>query len=76
MIIGTLCTRYFHLTTAEQHMRVSFSKVLRHTKKNPSNPKDKSTSIRFLKGQGPHHLGQKGWLLCVHVYVLPCVPIM
>ncbi|XP_030231121.1 glutamine-rich protein 1 isoform X2 [Gadus morhua] len=52
-------TKYFHLTTAEQHMRVSFSKVLRHTKKNPSNPKDKSTSIRFLKGQGPHHLGQK-----------------
>ncbi|KAK0135857.1 Glutamine-rich protein 1 [Merluccius polli] len=52
-------TKYFHLTTAEQHMKVSFSKVLRHTKKNPSNPKDKSTSIRFLKGQGPHHLGQK-----------------
>ncbi|KAJ3602253.1 hypothetical protein NHX12_030012 [Muraenolepis orangiensis] len=52
-------TKYFHLTTAEQHMKVSFSKVLRHTKKNPSNSKDKSTSIRFLKGQGPHHLGQK-----------------
>lgn len=52
-------TKYFDLTTAEQHMKVSFSKVLRHTKKNPSNPKDKTTSIRFLKGQGPHNVGQK-----------------
>ncbi|CAB1315373.1 unnamed protein product [Coregonus sp. 'balchen'] len=46
----------------EQHMKVAFSKVLRHTKKNPSNPKDKSTSIRYLKGHGPlgtHHAGQK-----------------
>ncbi|KAM6980753.1 transcriptional regulator QRICH1 [Aplochiton taeniatus] len=52
-------TKYFDLTTVEQHMKVSFSKVLRHTKKNPSNPKDKTTSIRFLKGQGPHNVGQK-----------------
>ncbi|XP_067090101.1 transcriptional regulator QRICH1-like [Osmerus mordax] len=52
-------TKYFHLTTVEQHMKVAFSKVLRHTKKNPSNPKDKSTSIRFLKGVGPHQIGQK-----------------
>ncbi|KAM3878179.1 transcriptional regulator QRICH1 [Diretmus argenteus] len=52
-------TKYFRLTTAEQHMKVAFSKVLRHTKKNPSNPKDKTTSIRFLKGQGPHSVGQK-----------------
>ncbi|XP_030633400.1 transcriptional regulator QRICH1 isoform X2 [Chanos chanos] len=52
-------TKYFHLTTVEQHMKVAFSKVLRHTKKNPSNPKDKSTSIRYLKGVGPHHIGQK-----------------
>ncbi|KAM4613384.1 transcriptional regulator QRICH1 isoform 1-T2 [Polymixia lowei] len=52
-------TKYFRLTTAEQHMKVAFSKVLRHTKKNPSNPKDKTTSIRFLKGQGSHHIGQK-----------------
>ncbi|XP_051967206.1 transcriptional regulator QRICH1-like isoform X1 [Xyrauchen texanus] len=52
-------TKYFHLTTVEQHMKVAFSKVLRHTKKNPSNPKDKSTSIRYLKGLGPHHVGQK-----------------
>ncbi|XP_028853279.1 transcriptional regulator QRICH1 isoform X2 [Denticeps clupeoides] len=52
-------TKYFHLTTVEQHMKVAFSKVLRHTKKNPSNPKDKSTSIRYLKGAGPHHIGQK-----------------
>ncbi|XP_071376856.1 transcriptional regulator QRICH1-like [Centroberyx affinis] len=52
-------TKYFRLTTAEQHMKVAFSKVLRHTKKNPSNPKDKTTSIRFLKGHGPHNVGQK-----------------
>ncbi|XP_024283577.1 transcriptional regulator QRICH1 [Oncorhynchus tshawytscha] len=55
-------TKYFHLTTVEQHLKVAFSKVLRHTKKNPSNPKDKSTSIRYLKGYGPlgtHHAGQK-----------------
>lgn len=52
-------TKYFHLTTVEQHMKVAFSKVLRHTKKNPTNPKDKSTSIRYLKGVGPHHVGQK-----------------
>ncbi|KAK7119561.1 hypothetical protein R3I94_021402 [Phoxinus phoxinus] len=52
-------TKYFHLTTVEQHLKVAFSKVLRHTKKNPTNPKDKSTSIRYLKGVGPHHVGQK-----------------
>ncbi|XP_041945774.1 glutamine-rich protein 1-like isoform X1 [Alosa sapidissima] len=52
-------TKYFQLTTVEQHMKVAFSKVLRHTKKNPSNHKDKSTTIRYLKGSGPHHLGQK-----------------
>eukprot|EP00063_Salmo_salar_P048295 XP_014023130.1 PREDICTED: glutamine-rich protein 1-like [Salmo salar] len=55
-------TKYFHLTTVEQHLKVAFSKVLRHTKKNPSNPKDKSTSIRYLKGHGSlgtHHAGQK-----------------
>ncbi|XP_012688648.1 transcriptional regulator QRICH1 isoform X2 [Clupea harengus] len=52
-------TKYFQLTSVEQHMKVAFSKVLRHTKKNPSNPKDKSTTIRYLKGSGPHHLGQK-----------------
>lgn len=55
-----LFRRYFHLTTVEQHMKVAFSKVLRHTKKNPTNPKDKSTSIRYLKGVGSHHVGQKG----------------
>lgn len=52
--------RYFQLKTVDQHMKVAFSKVLRHTKKNPSNPKDKSTSIRYLKGVGLHHVGQKG----------------
>ena len=59
-MITSVCVRYFQLTSVEQHMKVAFSKVLRHTKKNPSNPKDKSTTIRYLKGSGPHHLGQKG----------------
>uniref|UniRef100_A0A3P9JYR7 Glutamine-rich 1 n=1 Tax=Oryzias latipes TaxID=8090 RepID=A0A3P9JYR7_ORYLA len=53
-------TKYFHLMTPEQHMRVSFSKVLRHTRKNPANAKDKATSIRLLKVQGQHGAGQKG----------------
>lgn len=53
-------TKYFRLLTAEQHMKVAFSKVLRHTRKNPANVKDKATSIRLLKGQGPHSGGQKG----------------
>ncbi|XP_063064878.1 transcriptional regulator QRICH1-like isoform X4 [Engraulis encrasicolus] len=53
-------TKYFHLKTVDQHLKLAFSKVLRHTKKNPSNPKDKSTSIRYLRGAGPQHLGQKG----------------
>jgi len=41
-------------------MKVAFSKVLRHTKKNPTNAKDKATSIRLLKGQGLNSTGQKG----------------
>ncbi|XP_034388398.1 glutamine-rich protein 1-like isoform X2 [Cyclopterus lumpus] len=53
-------TKHFHLTTPEQHMKVAFSKVLRHTKKNPANAKDKATSIRLLKGQGLNGTGQKG----------------
>ncbi|XP_056293057.1 transcriptional regulator QRICH1-like isoform X2 [Pseudoliparis swirei] len=53
-------TKHFHLTTPEQHMKVAFSKVLRHTKKNPTNAKDKATSIRLLKGQGLNSTGQKG----------------
>uniref|UniRef100_A0A3P9IGL2 Glutamine-rich 1 n=2 Tax=Oryzias latipes TaxID=8090 RepID=A0A3P9IGL2_ORYLA len=53
-------TKYFHLMTPDQHMRVSFSKVLRHTRKNPANAKDKATSIRLLKVQGQHGAGQKG----------------
>ncbi|KAG9336063.1 hypothetical protein JZ751_003329, partial [Albula glossodonta] len=52
-------TKYFQLKTVDQHMKVAFSKMLRHTKKNPSNPKDKSTSIRYLKGVGLQHVGQK-----------------
>ncbi|XP_031143359.1 glutamine-rich protein 1 isoform X2 [Sander lucioperca] len=53
-------TKHFHLTTPEQHMKVAFSKVLRHTRKNPTNAKDKATSIRLLKGQGPQSAGQNG----------------
>uniref|UniRef100_I3KKY0 Glutamine rich 1 n=1 Tax=Oreochromis niloticus TaxID=8128 RepID=I3KKY0_ORENI len=41
-------TKYFHLKTVDQHLKVAFSKVLRHTRKSPNNPKDKSTSIRYL----------------------------
>uniref|UniRef100_A0A8B9L7Z8 Glutamine rich 1 n=1 Tax=Astyanax mexicanus TaxID=7994 RepID=A0A8B9L7Z8_ASTMX len=64
-------TKYFHLTTVEQHMKVAFSKVLRHTKKNPANPKDKSTSIRYLKGVGSHHVGQKGVYLYSFLFFFP-----
>ncbi|XP_039884517.1 glutamine-rich protein 1-like isoform X2 [Simochromis diagramma] len=53
-------TKYFRLITPEQHMKVAFSKVLRHSRKNPTNAKDKATSIRLLKGQGLHSAGQKG----------------
>ncbi|KAM9759526.1 transcriptional regulator QRICH1 isoform 1-T2 [Menidia menidia] len=53
-------TKYFRLITPEQHMKVAFSKVLRHTRKNPTNAKDKATSIRLLKVQGQHNTGQKG----------------
>uniref|UniRef100_A0A8V5GW35 Inosine-5'-monophosphate dehydrogenase n=54 Tax=Aves TaxID=8782 RepID=A0A8V5GW35_MELUD len=52
-------TKYFLLKTVDQHMKLAFSKVLRQTKKNPSNPKDKSTSIRYLKAPGIHQTGQK-----------------
>ncbi|KAI4895099.1 hypothetical protein NFI96_026234, partial [Prochilodus magdalenae] len=50
-------TKYFQLNTVDQHLKVAFTKVLRHSKKNPSNPKDRSTSIRYLKGIG--QIGQK-----------------
>uniref|UniRef100_A0A1A8FY24 Glutamine-rich 1 n=1 Tax=Nothobranchius korthausae TaxID=1143690 RepID=A0A1A8FY24_9TELE len=53
-------TKYFRLTTPEQHMKVAFSKVLRHTRKNPTNAKDKATSIRLLKTQSQHGAGHKG----------------
>ncbi|XP_028262372.1 transcriptional regulator QRICH1 [Parambassis ranga] len=53
-------TKYFRLITPEQHMKVAFSKVLRHSRKNPANTKDKATSIRLLKVQTPHSGGQKG----------------
>lgn len=53
-------TKHFRLTTPEQHLKVAFTKVLRHTRKNPTNTKDKATSIRLLKGQVPHGTGQKG----------------
>lgn len=52
-------TKYFLLKTVDQHMKLAFSKVLRQTKKSPSNPKDKSTSIRYLKALGIHQTGQK-----------------
>ncbi|XP_063282771.1 transcriptional regulator QRICH1 isoform X2 [Pelobates fuscus] len=52
-------TKYFLLKTVDQHMKLAFSKVLRQTKKNPSNPKDKSTSIRYLKALGIHQAGQQ-----------------
>lgn len=55
-----LLLRYFLLKTVDQHMKLAFSKVLRQTKKNPSNPKDKSTSIRYMKPLGIHQTGQKG----------------
>lgn len=53
-------TKHFRLTTPEQHLKVAFTKVLRNTRKNPTNAKDKATSIRLLKGPGPHSTGQKG----------------
>ncbi|XP_061591879.1 transcriptional regulator QRICH1-like isoform X3 [Cololabis saira] len=51
-------TKYFSLRTVEMHLKVAFSKVLRHTRKSPSNPKDKSTSIRYLKST-ERFIGQK-----------------
>nr|XP_057907209.1 transcriptional regulator QRICH1-like [Doryrhamphus excisus] len=42
-------TKYFHLKSVDQHLKVAFSKVLRHTRKSLNNPKDKNTSIRYLK---------------------------
>nr|XP_020442353.1 glutamine-rich protein 1-like [Monopterus albus]XP_020442354.1 glutamine-rich protein 1-like [Monopterus albus]XP_020442355.1 glutamine-rich protein 1-like [Monopterus albus] len=53
-------TKFFGLITPEEHMKVAFSKVLRHTRKNPANVKDKASSIRLLKSQGSHSVGQKG----------------
>ncbi|XP_019736619.1 glutamine-rich protein 1-like [Hippocampus comes] len=47
-------TKCFRLLTLEQHLKVAFSKVLRHTRKNPTNTKDKATTIRLLKGQSSH----------------------
>ncbi|XP_061908597.1 transcriptional regulator QRICH1-like isoform X1 [Entelurus aequoreus] len=47
-------TKCFRLLTVEQHLKVAFSKVLRHTRKNPTNSKDKATTIRLLKGQSSH----------------------
>ncbi|KAG8435962.1 hypothetical protein GDO86_007165 [Hymenochirus boettgeri] len=62
-------TKYFLLKTVDQHMKLAFSKVLRQTKKNPSNPKDKSTSIRYLKAFGIHQAGQqKGFSVTDDMY--------
>uniref|UniRef100_A0A8B9LE65 Glutamine rich 1 n=1 Tax=Astyanax mexicanus TaxID=7994 RepID=A0A8B9LE65_ASTMX len=52
-------TKYFHLKTVDQHLKVAFTKVLRHSKKNPSNSKDRSTCIRYLKGIANYQIGQK-----------------
>ncbi|XP_032892811.1 glutamine-rich protein 1 isoform X1 [Amblyraja radiata] len=52
-------TKYFLLKSVEQHMKLAFTKVVRQTKKNPVNPKDKSTSIRYMKALGLHQTGQK-----------------
>lgn len=51
-------TKHFHLKTIDQHLKVAFSKMLRHTRKSPNNPKDKSTSIRYLKAT-ERFIGQK-----------------
>ncbi|XP_018112084.1 glutamine-rich 1 L homeolog isoform X3 [Xenopus laevis] len=62
-------TKYFLLKTVDQHIKLAFSKVLRQTKKNPSNPKDKSTSIRYLKALGIHQAGQqKGFSITDDMY--------
>ncbi|KAM8930204.1 transcriptional regulator QRICH1 isoform 2-T2 [Pelodytes ibericus] len=62
-------TKYFLLKTVEQHLKLAFSKVLRQTKKNPSNPKDKSTSIRYLKALGIQQPGQqKGFSVTDDMY--------
>ncbi|KAM4722556.1 transcriptional regulator QRICH1 [Rhinophrynus dorsalis] len=62
-------TKYFLLKTVDQHLKLAFSKVLRQTKKNPSNPKDKSTSIRYLKALGIHQAGQqKGFSVTDDMY--------
>uniref|UniRef100_A0A8C5QPD1 Glutamine rich 1 n=1 Tax=Leptobrachium leishanense TaxID=445787 RepID=A0A8C5QPD1_9ANUR len=62
-------TKYFLLKTVDQHLKLAFSKVLRQTKKNPSNPKDKSTSIRYLKALGIHQPGQqKGFSVTDDMY--------
>ncbi|XP_053576781.1 transcriptional regulator QRICH1 isoform X2 [Bombina bombina] len=62
-------TKYFLLKTVDQHMKLAFSKVLRQTKKNPSNPKDKSTSIRYLKALGIHQAtAQKGFSVTDDMY--------
>lgn len=58
-----LFNRYFHLKTVDQHLKVAFSKVLRHTRKSANNPKDKSTSIRYLKST-ERFIGQKGKSAC------------
>ncbi|KAG7495343.1 hypothetical protein JOB18_047668 [Solea senegalensis] len=50
-------TKYFRLISPAQHMKVAFSKVLRHTRKNPTNAKDKATCIRLLKAQSATQKG-------------------
>uniref|UniRef100_H3AKV0 Uncharacterized protein n=1 Tax=Latimeria chalumnae TaxID=7897 RepID=H3AKV0_LATCH len=52
-------TKYFMLKTVEQHSKLAFSKILKQTRKNPSNGKDKSSTIRFLRLYGQIQVGQK-----------------
>ncbi|XP_053480632.1 transcriptional regulator QRICH1-like isoform X2 [Ictalurus furcatus] len=56
MFFSTNSLRYFNLKTVDEHLKVAFTNVLRHTKKNPFNPKDKVTSIHYVRGL---QIGQK-----------------
>ncbi|XP_066499225.1 transcriptional regulator QRICH1-like [Hoplias malabaricus] len=52
-------TKYFLFKTVDEHLKVAFTRVLRHTKKSSVNPKDRNTCIRYLKGIGQYQVGQK-----------------
>lgn len=52
-------TKYFMLKTVEQHSQLAFSKILKQTRKNPGNGKDKYSTVRFLRLYGQIQVGQK-----------------